>query len=84
MTEAECSSRTYHPELKADKAIDALSLYGDNLHHSEKGLRIASLKILSHYEPLIRDLSPEDQPVQKKLKTEASQICCTDSQRFNV
>lgn len=84
MTEADCSSRTYHSELKADKAIDALSLFGDNLYLSEKGLRTASLKILSHYEPLICDHFTEDQPVQKKLKTEASQTFHTDSQHFNV
>lgn len=81
---ADCNSRTYHPELKADKTVDALSLFADNLHHSEKGVRVAALRILCHYEPLICDISAEDQPVQKKLKTESSETCHTDSRSFNV
>ncbi|PON57236.1 Coatomer beta subunit [Trema orientale] len=83
MMEANCISRTYHPELKADKTDDALSIFADNLHHSEKGVRVAALRILCHYEPLVCDIST-DEPVQKKLKTESSQTCHTDSQSFNV
>ena len=69
--EADCSSQTYHPELSKEKAVEALTLFADNLHHSEKGLRVAALRILCHFEPLICDISSEDQPVQKKMKTEA-------------
>ncbi|XP_062109162.1 uncharacterized protein LOC133819824 isoform X2 [Humulus lupulus] len=82
--EANYLSRTYHPELKADKAVDAISVFADNLHHPEKGLRVAALRLLCHYELLICDISAEDQPVQKKLKTESSETFHTDNQSFNV
>lgn len=86
LVEAECGSRLYHPELRSDKNIDALSLFADNLCHSDKGTRVATLRILCHYEPLICDIKRvrEDQPVGKKMKTEASQTCPADSQICNV
>lgn len=84
MMEANCISRTYHPELKAEKTGAALSLFADNLCHSEKAVRVAALRILCHYEPLICDISTDNQPVQKKMKIESSQTCPTDSQNLNV
>ncbi|KAL5542673.1 hypothetical protein UlMin_010383 [Ulmus minor] len=84
ITESCCSTRTYHPELKEQKIMDALSLFSNNLHHSEKGLRLATLRILCHYEPLICNNSTEDQPAQKKMKTESSQSCLADRESFNV
>ncbi|KAM6544664.1 hypothetical protein CsatB_025400 [Cannabis sativa] len=82
--EENCNSRTYHPELKADKAVDAISLFAENLHHAEKGHRVAALRLLCHYELLICDVSAEDQPAHKKLKTESSENSHTDSQSFNL
>ncbi|KAM6565406.1 hypothetical protein CsatA_024534 [Cannabis sativa] len=82
--EENCNSRTYHPELKADKAVDAISLFAENLHHLEKGHRVAALRLLCHYELLICDVSAEDQPAHKKLKTESSENSHTDIQSFNL
>uniref|UniRef100_A0A803Q1W1 ARM repeat superfamily protein n=1 Tax=Cannabis sativa TaxID=3483 RepID=A0A803Q1W1_CANSA len=82
--EENCNSRTYHPELKADKAVDAIRLFAENLHHAEKGHRVAALRLLCHYELLICDVSAEDQPAHKKLKTESSENSHTDSQSFNL
>lgn len=84
--EAECSSRLYHPELRSDKTIDMLSIFADNLCHSDKGIRVATLRILCHYEPLTCDIPTDrgDRPVAKKMKAEASQTCHTENQSWNV
>lgn len=80
--EADCNYRAYHPELKFDKIVDALNIFAGNLCCSDKSLRIATLRILCHYEPLMSDI--EDEPVLKKLKTEAQQIIHSDSWSCNV
>lgn len=82
--EEESSCRLYHPELSAERITDALSVFADNLCHWDKGIRVATLRILCHYEPLNYDTRTEDQPVGKKMKTEASQTCHVDSQSCNV
>lgn len=84
MVEEESSSRLYHPELRADKNTDSLSIFADNLCHSDKRIRVATLRILCHYEPLNCDIRTEDQPVAKKMKTEASQTFHMDNQSYNV
>ncbi|XP_048334306.2 uncharacterized protein LOC107422300 isoform X3 [Ziziphus jujuba] len=82
--EEESSCRLYHPELSAERITDALSVFADNLCHWDKGIRVATLRILCHYEPLNYDTRTEDQPVAKKMKTEASQTCHMDSKSCNV
>ncbi|XP_010257842.1 PREDICTED: small subunit processome component 20 homolog [Nelumbo nucifera] len=76
--------KIYHPELKAEKAIDAVKLFSENLCHSEKDLRLSTLRILCHYELLDAQLSKMDEPPKKKLKTDGSQLCCAELQCHNV
>ncbi|KAI5337169.1 hypothetical protein L3X38_016438 [Prunus dulcis] len=82
--EGDTKSRTYHPELQADKAIDALDIFADNLCHSDRGIRASTLRILCHYETLNCNICTEDEPVAKKLRTEVSPTCHVDNQGFNV
>ncbi|KAL6970992.1 hypothetical protein U1Q18_030674 [Sarracenia purpurea var. burkii] len=49
-----------HPELKAEKAMEALGIFAENLCHSDKLIRLSTLRILCHYE-LNYDHSPEDE-----------------------
>lgn len=82
--EGDTKSRTYHPELQADKAIDALDIFADNLCHSDRGIRASTLRILCHYETLNCNICTEDEPVAKKMRTEVSPTCHVDNQGFNV
>ncbi|KAL2955225.1 hypothetical protein AAZX31_18G015600 [Glycine max] len=73
--------RIYHPELE-EKTADAVATFSDNLHHSDKEIRISTLKILCHYKPLGWENSSVDQPVAKKRKTEVSptlNVECTEN-----
>lgn len=63
--------RIYHPEL-AEKTADAVATFSDNLHHSDKEMRVSTLKILCHYKPLCSENSSVDQPADKKRKIEVS------------
>ncbi|ONI16066.1 hypothetical protein PRUPE_3G077100 [Prunus persica] len=84
IVEGDTKSRTYHPELQADKAIDALDIFADNLFHSDRGIRASTLRILCHYETLNCNICTEDEPVVKKMRTEVSPTCHVDNQGFNV
>ncbi|KAK0579383.1 hypothetical protein LWI29_025507 [Acer saccharum] len=68
--QADTSHKNYHPELEAQKAVDAVLIFADNLCHSDKAIRVPTLRILCHYEPLSCEISTNDQPPQKKMKTE--------------
>ncbi|KAK0607559.1 hypothetical protein LWI29_016732 [Acer saccharum] len=68
--QADTSHKKYHPELEAQKAVDAVLVFADNLCHSDKAIRVPTLRILCHYEPLSCEISTNDQPPQKKMKTE--------------
>jgi U3 small nucleolar RNA-associated protein 20 len=64
--------------------VDALSIFADNLHHSNRGMRVSTLKILCHHELLSCVDSTNDQPVEKQMKTEVSQTSLVDSHGNNV
>ncbi|KAJ0034275.1 hypothetical protein Pint_25497 [Pistacia integerrima] len=64
------SRKEYQPELKAEKAVDAVETYADNLCQSDKTIRVPTLRILCHYEPYTYETSASDQPPEKKMKTE--------------
>nr|KYP57020.1 U3 small nucleolar RNA-associated protein 20 [Cajanus cajan] len=64
----------YHPELEEGTA-DAVETFADNLHHSDKEIRIATLKILCNYKILGWENSSVDQPADKKRKLEVSPMC---------
>ncbi|XP_058734295.1 uncharacterized protein LOC131606025 [Vicia villosa] len=59
--------RMYHPELEEMTAEEVAS-FGDNLCHSDKEVRISTLKILCHYKSLGEENSSMDQSAAKKGK----------------
>lgn len=65
---------------------DAVVTYADNLCHSEKAIRVPTLRILCHYEPLTYEDSTMDQPPEKKMKTETGvpHACPVDIHGCNV
>ncbi|XP_043723794.1 small subunit processome component 20 homolog [Telopea speciosissima] len=78
------SNKVFHPVLSAERALDAINIFAENLCHSDKEVRISTLKILCHYEPLDSQFSINNQPAQKKLKIEGSQSSCEVTQCSNV
>ncbi|XP_068649715.1 uncharacterized protein [Aristolochia californica] len=67
------SKPTLHPELDVTKRDDAIHVFAENLGASNKEVRISTLRILCHFQPLDLELDSTDNHVQKKLKTEGSQ-----------
>lgn len=61
----------YHPELE-EMTAEEVAAFGDNLCHSEKEVRISTLKILCHYKSLGGKNSSMDQSASKKRKIEGS------------
>ncbi|GLU08657.1 hypothetical protein SLE2022_255570 [Rubroshorea leprosula] len=82
--QADGEKKIYHAELKAENAVDSLSIFANNLCHSDKGTRIPTLRVLCHYEPLSWEISSKDELVDKKLKTEVSQACIVGGEGDNV
>ncbi|KAM7258000.1 hypothetical protein ACFE04_013741 [Oxalis oulophora] len=64
--------KVYHPELKAEKLIDTVEIFADNLRHSEKAIRVPTLRILCLFEPI------------RSVKTDDSQACHVDDHSSNV
>ncbi|XP_037492635.1 small subunit processome component 20 homolog [Jatropha curcas] len=75
---------TYHPEFEIKKAVDALDMFADNLCNSDKGIRVATLRILCHYEYQECEISVKDQQPEKRMKTEVPQTNSADSHGINV
>ncbi|KAM1823011.1 hypothetical protein ACFX1X_025378 [Malus domestica] len=84
MMEGDTESRTYHPELKADMAVEALDIFADNLCQSDREIRASTLRILCHFETLNCNTFTEDYPVAKKMRTEVFPTCHVDKQGLNV
>ncbi|CAI8597993.1 unnamed protein product [Vicia faba] len=63
--------RIYHPELE-EMTAEEVAAFGDNLCHSEKEVRISTLKILCQYNSLGEENSSMDQSASKKRKIKAS------------
>ncbi|OVA05421.1 Down-regulated-in-metastasis protein [Macleaya cordata] len=83
-SQADSSHKIFHPEFEADKAINTINVFADNLCLPNKLIRISTLRILSHYEPLDCQLSASHQPAENKLKTEACQPCYENMDCSNV
>ncbi|MCH79311.1 small subunit processome component 20-like protein [Trifolium medium] len=71
----------YHPELEE---MTAEAAFADNLCHSDKEVRISTLKILCHYKPLGEVNSSVDQSAAKKRKIEVSPTSIVDNTGNNV
>jgi len=75
--------RIYHPELEG-KTADAVAIFSDNLHHSDKEIRISTIKILRHYKPIVWESSSVDEAADMKNKTEVSPTSNADFTENNV
>ncbi|XP_027334628.1 small subunit processome component 20 homolog isoform X2 [Abrus precatorius] len=64
-------SRIYHSEVE-ERTTDAVAIFANNLYHSDKDIRISTLKILCHSNPLSGENSSVDQQAEKKRKIEVS------------
>ncbi|KAF5740542.1 small subunit processome component 20 isoform X1 [Tripterygium wilfordii] len=72
-----------HPELQAEKVVDAVGIFAGNLCKSDKGIRVTTIRILCHYEPL--KCEPiKDEQADTKVKNDASQISHLDINNNNV
>ncbi|XP_058180952.1 uncharacterized protein LOC131299427 isoform X1 [Rhododendron vialii] len=78
------SSVVLHSELKATKAKESLALFAENLWHSDKVIRVSTLRILCHYQLLSCEHSSKDEPAEIGMKTEVSESCLADNQGCNV
>ncbi|OMO49638.1 Down-regulated-in-metastasis protein [Corchorus capsularis] len=72
--QADSGKKIYHPALKGENTVDAVGNFADNLCHSDKGIRLPTLRILCHYEPLSCKISAEDLPAKKKIKLDVLQL----------
>ncbi|MBA0870529.1 hypothetical protein Goshw_013714, partial [Gossypium schwendimanii] len=82
--QADSSKETYHPLLKGENMVDAVGIFAYSLCHPDKGIRLPTLRILCHYEPLNCETSDKDQHAEKKMKTEVSQAGIIDTDESNV
>ena len=60
----------FHSKLKVEKVVDAFDIFSENLSHPDKGIRVSTLRILCHYEPLNGESNA--QSVEKKMQAEVS------------
>ncbi|XP_060178660.1 uncharacterized protein LOC132608895 isoform X2 [Lycium barbarum] len=81
--QADASTKKYHPELVVSKMVDALGMFAANLSHHDKKLRLSTLRILCHYEPLTDASSTNEQPL-KKMRMDNPQATLVDYHGNNV
>ncbi|KFK44281.1 hypothetical protein AALP_AA1G237800 [Arabis alpina] len=67
------SSKACPEELKANSAEVAFDIFSENLRHSNKDVRLTTLRILCHFETLSPNSSSEEHPPKKKLKNQVIQ-----------
>ena len=77
--EVDVSKRIYSEEFQADKVEDAVQVFADNLRHPDKGVRISTLRILCHYEPLRSGILIKDPAIDNEMETENLESCSDDS-----
>ncbi|KAG7592924.1 Armadillo-type fold [Arabidopsis thaliana x Arabidopsis arenosa] len=69
------------PDLQANKAQETFDVFSENLRHSNKDVRLQTIRILCHFETLSPNPSLEENPPKKKQKTE---VISTSSPKRNV
>lgn len=75
--------KIYHPELE-ETTTEAVSIFADNLRHSDKEIRISTLKILCYYTSLGGENSLMDEPTEKRRRIEISPASNADCAGNNV
>ncbi|KAF7849855.1 hypothetical protein BT93_L0220 [Corymbia citriodora subsp. variegata] len=63
----------HHQEFEANKFVDAVDVFAENLCHFDKRIRVSTLRILCHYQPLSCDNYASDRPVGQKMSNEICQ-----------
>lgn len=66
------------------KLVDALSVFAANLSHQDKSLRLSTLRILCHYEPLADVSSTNERSLEKKMRMDIPQTTLVDYHDNNV
>lgn len=64
--------------------MDALGVFAANLSHHDKKLRLSTLRILCHYEPLTEVSCTNEQPLEKKMRLDNPQTTLVDYHANNV
>ncbi|KAM3327222.1 small subunit processome component 20 isoform X1 [Capsicum chacoense] len=82
--QADTSDKKHHPELVVSKLVDALGVFAANLSHHDKKLRLSTLRILCHYEPLTEVSCTNKQPLEKKMRLDNPQTTLVDYHANNV
>ncbi|KAK1375649.1 DRIM domain-containing protein [Heracleum sosnowskyi] len=82
-TRVHTDSSEFHPELRSEKAADALTIFAENLCQADKQIRLSTLRILCHYESLASENIVRDRPA-KKLKMDDTQSLCVGEHGSNV
>ncbi|GER48680.1 small subunit processome component 20-like protein [Striga asiatica] len=68
----------YFPEYIAGKTLDALDIFAENLCHANREIRLSTICILCHYEPLHRQQSKEKLPVEDSTPIDVSEASHVD------
>ncbi|PIN21963.1 DRIM (Down-regulated in metastasis)-like protein [Handroanthus impetiginosus] len=74
----------YHPEHIAGKVLDALEIFAENLYHANKKIRLSTLRILCHYEPIYHDHVKTGVPVENNKVMDVSESSHVDDPQDNV
>ena len=64
--------------------MESLGIFAWNLCHSDKLIRLSTLRILCHYELLNYEHSPKNEPAENKTRTDVSKSCFADDRGSNV
>ncbi|CAH9107367.1 unnamed protein product [Cuscuta epithymum] len=81
--QADTPIEQYHPELVATKVASALDIFSENLCHCNKEVRLSTLRILNHYEPLCDGYSANEH-ADNKRRSDDHQTCAADDRGNNV
>ncbi|KAL3626591.1 hypothetical protein CASFOL_030140 [Castilleja foliolosa] len=63
----------YLPEYIAGTVLDALDIFAENLCHANKEIRLSTLRILCHYEPIHYEHSKKELPVEDNTTRDVSE-----------
>ncbi|VFR01143.1 unnamed protein product [Cuscuta campestris] len=72
----------YHPELGASEVVTALDIFSENLCHRDKEIRLSTLRILCHYEPMCDGYSRKE--LTEKKQSDDPQACAVSDLGCNV
>ncbi|KAK6117548.1 hypothetical protein DH2020_048703 [Rehmannia glutinosa] len=64
----------YLPEYIAGMVLDALDIFAENLCHANKEIRLSTLRILCHYEPIYYERSRKELPTEDNNVSEISHV----------